>query len=246
VETYSVEAFMKASLFVSLAAVIACRAANPSVDDAAVGGNGNGGSNGGSGGGGGNDGGGGGNDGGGGGSDGGGGGSDGGGGGSDGGGGGSGGGSGDNGDLDLYRSGTRIKMRMATTPDGAKIFQGNYDSQRGEDCSFRFAADGVMRCLPEAALLRSDFFEDSDCTVPIALSSSCAPAPRYVSAPIAASCPFQAGGAIFDAVPASSSLFIKSGTTCAASGPVPGNATYRASGSEISPSVFQTATLTIE
>jgi hypothetical protein len=135
---------------------------------------------------------------------------------------------------------------MLTTPDGAKVFQGNYDSQRGEACSFQRARDGVMRCLPEAPVLRPDIFEDSLCTIPIALSSSCAPAPKYVSAPISVDCPFQAGGAIHDAVLASNSLFIKSGTNCVATAAFPGFANYRASGPEISPSSFQTATLTIE
>lgn len=46
-------------------------------------------------------------------------------------------------------SGTRIKMRVGETPDGAKMFLGWHDAERGENCSFRVAADGKTRCLPE-------------------------------------------------------------------------------------------------
>jgi hypothetical protein len=47
-----------------------------------------------------------------------------------------------------YVSGTRIKARVVTTPDGAKMFVGIYDNDLQTECSFSTAADGITRCLP--------------------------------------------------------------------------------------------------
>ncbi len=43
-----------------------------------------------------------------------------------------------------YRSGTRIKMKVLNTPDGAKVLQGWHDTQRNEECSLRLASDGAI------------------------------------------------------------------------------------------------------
>ena len=83
-----------------------------------------------------------------------------------GGGGGNGGGGGGGGavQLDIYQSGTRIKMKVLTTADGAKSFQGWYDAQLQADCQFSTATDGQPRCVPVGAYVSPSFFGDSGCT----------------------------------------------------------------------------------
>lgn len=49
-------------------------------------------------------------------------------------------------------SGSRLKAKWLVAEDGARYFTFNwYDRERGHDCSFLLAADGVQRCLPPAA-----------------------------------------------------------------------------------------------
>lgn len=51
--------------------------------------------------------------------------------------------------LGIYESGSRIKMRVGRTPDGAVSFEGWYDTELDTVCYFGTAADGRRRCLPE-------------------------------------------------------------------------------------------------
>lgn len=60
-------------------------------------------------------------------------------------------------------SGSRLKARYASTPDGAKVFMGWYDSQLNEKCTFMLAEDGNMRCLPSASNASGEGFLDSQC-----------------------------------------------------------------------------------
>jgi len=46
------------------------------------------------------------------------------------------GGNGSGSGLDVTQSGSRIKARVLSTPDGAKAFDGWVDTQRNEDCAF--------------------------------------------------------------------------------------------------------------
>ena len=88
-------------------------------------------------------------------------------------------------DLDVNKSGTRIKMRVGTTPDGARTFLGWRDVQRNDDCYFQYAADGMQRCLPSNAASISSFFRDAGCTLPLGLVASAAcptpPVPKYAT-----------------------------------------------------------------
>lgn len=65
------------------------------------------------------------------------------------------------------RSGSRIKMRVLATPDGAKQFQGWHDTQLDVDCGFLVAADNQTRCLPTQRLLNLGYFADSSCMEPV-------------------------------------------------------------------------------
>src|SRR5262245_10400360 len=78
--------------------------------------------------------------------------------------------------LDIYQSGTRIKLRVGTTPDGAKTFLGWHDAQRSEHCNFYAAADGTRRCLPvfdqPSAALDASVFSDAQCTMQLARAAT--------------------------------------------------------------------------
>lgn len=144
-----------------------------------------------------------------------------------------------------YKSGSRIKMHMLTTPDGAKIFQGNFDAMRNEPCSFRIAADGVTRCLPTAAVYGA-YHADSACTVPaLTIIPSCSTAPKYLYR-YTDGCYSKFQVFSVNPIPLSGSLFGLSGTTCTQI-PVPsGQVAYGAAGPEIPPTSFQSATLAVE
>jgi len=81
--------------------------------------------------------------------------------------------------MDLYQSGTRIKAKTLTTPDGAKSFETWFDSQLGANCGPQQAADGQQRCLP-SGLFAGTYWSDSDCTQPLAMNYCTSPAPQFV------------------------------------------------------------------
>jgi hypothetical protein len=87
-------------------------------------------------------------------------------------------------------SGTRLKRRYWVGEDGSREPVGEpmypdyggaawyspadfswYDSERDENCRFRVAADGVVRCLPASVEMGSAFADD-ECTVPIIVVST--------------------------------------------------------------------------
>jgi len=75
--------------------------------------------------------------------------------------------------LALYQSGSRMKLIVGTTPDGAKDFRGWWDSSLKERCSFQAAPDGKVRCLP-AMLPATPYFADVGCTKPV-VGGNCTP-----------------------------------------------------------------------
>jgi hypothetical protein len=154
---------------------------------------------------------------------------------------------GGDGGIDVNQSGTRIKMKVLKTPDGAKVFSNSYDTQRNEDCVFGVAGDGVMRCLPyqSVAYDYGSYFSDAACTQPVALSYSSCAAPSYILVRGAA-CPYgMTATRVYTVGAAHASFYTKSGTTC--SGPTT-VATYTlySYGAEVAPSSFQSATTSIE
>ncbi len=71
-----------------------------------------------------------------------------------------------------YVSGTRIKARVQSTPDGAKAFAGFYDSTLATPCTFNRAADDAVRCLPANVAYTGTYWGDSGCTTLIAYSTT--------------------------------------------------------------------------
>jgi hypothetical protein len=151
------------------------------------------------------------------------------------------------GQLDIYQSGSRIKMNVLSTPDGAKVFMGSRDTMLNIDCSFVPAADGVTRCLPAfsnpIAFTPNPYFGDSACTIPVAQMTGCT-TPTHVLQYPAPACP-SGGYRVFSVGAKYATAFVKSGTTCTAFTSSP-SVTYYALGSEISPATFQSAALDVE
>lgn len=62
-------------------------------------------------------------------------------------------------------SGERLRARYLQADDGTRQWLGWYDIERGENCSFRIAEDGVERCLPEVnADIAPNAYSDPNCT----------------------------------------------------------------------------------
>lgn len=66
-------------------------------------------------------------------------------------------------------SGSRLKVRVLTSADGLRTFHGLYDSRLRVNCSERTTTDGVVRCVPEGALVTS-WYLDSQCRYSVAAS----------------------------------------------------------------------------
>ena len=45
-------------------------------------------------------------------------------------------------------AGSRLKVRYYVGSDGSEQANGFFDSSRNENCSYRVASDGAVRCLP--------------------------------------------------------------------------------------------------
>ncbi len=143
-----------------------------------------------------------------------------------------------------YKSGSRIKMRMLTTPDGAKIFQGNYDVMLDTPCTFREASDGVTRCLPTAGA-SSNYFANNTCTV-MATFAGCGSVPRYLLKFSSDNCSFKAEVYAVSPTPLTGPVYSLSGTSCQQSAGLPGFTAHSVVGAELPPTMFQSATLGVE
>lgn len=165
------------------------------------------------------------------------------------GGGGSGSGSGGGGTVEgINRSGTRIKMKVMSTPDGAKVLNGWHDAMLAVDCYFWPAADGMTRCLPVTTAYKTSntYFADAACTISVALGPGCsAPAPKYIiEYPDSQTC--NTGRYRVFAVGAKyTTAYVKSGTSCTATSSSPTYAFY-ALGAEVPATTFQSATSSVE
>jgi hypothetical protein len=91
--------------------------------------------------------------------------------------------------FDPYVTGTRLQPVVLEGSDGSRQFTGWFDTMRGEDCAFRLASDGTMRCLPAAAPASTKYFavNAGECNRPVVLVPSCAMTderPKYAAMPV--------------------------------------------------------------
>lgn len=144
-----------------------------------------------------------------------------------------------------YASGSRLKARKLTGADGSEQYIGWYDSERGENCSFRVAADGVTRCLPEAR--EANYWLDSSCTMtPVYKAVKgggaklCGELPPYISVtdPCSGATTIYTGNVQLNA---QSPIFVK-GDTCSDFGTAGSNGISFQVGAEVAPESFAAAT----
>ncbi len=85
-------------------------------------------------------------------------------------------------DATPHVSGERLRGRYAVSDEGDCAWLGWYDRVRGEACSFRLAADGAWRCLPDAAVTASAAYTDEACSQPLFFfpEQSCAASATHV------------------------------------------------------------------
>ena len=152
-------------------------------------------------------------------------------------------------DLDVNKSGTRLKMRVGTTPDGARAFLGWRDTLRNDDCFFQYAADGAQRCLPSGATIGA-FFRDAGCTQALGFVSLGAcpsvPQPKYATKYDALCAAANRYGQRIYPVTGihTGAIFTGSPTGCSAT-TIPGYVFYTL-GTEVPPTDFAAATETLE
>lgn len=80
-----------------------------------------------------------------------------------------------------YQSGSRIRARTLSTPDGARQFLGWWDMELGIACGFSDSGDGITRCLPQDVMWAFYDYADAGCTQLLASRTSCAePVPPFI------------------------------------------------------------------
>lgn len=68
----------------------------------------------------------------------------------------------------LHISGSRLRARVTDAGGGARRFDGWYDTVLQSPCTFRFAEDGVRRCIPMGDSTNYlPAYADADCTMPV-------------------------------------------------------------------------------
>jgi hypothetical protein len=85
--------------------------------------------------------------------------------------------------LELIKSGARLRARLGRTSDGAQGFLGWYDQQLGAPCVMGPATDGKLRCVP--GTYGTLYYSDARCQTAIVLLPGClpgAPLPPMVQA----------------------------------------------------------------
>lgn len=137
--------------------------------------------------------------------------------------------------------GSRLKPKYWLGDDGAKQYMVGswFDSTRNEDCSFALAADGKMRCLPQA--MDFGYYSDVGCNTPMIMTQgSCAP-PKYGISVSDADCGFDPSKAHVYSVGTAmtpTNIYAKSGAGCFAIGPAESGYSYYSVGAEIAPTEF--------
>lgn len=150
------------------------------------------------------------------------------------------------------KSGTRLKVRYYVAADGSEQASGFFDSTRKENCSFRRAADSVVRCLPDdASTIATNgvhFFSDAACTQRlIAVEHGCSVA--YVNDPTGpflsnngAQCAQTAVRILKVGQAFAGSVFYEFGGGCSSGTRLSSGTDYYGVGPEIPASSFQSAT----
>jgi len=132
--------------------------------------------------------------------------------------------------------GTRLRPQFVRG-ENLRLFRGWRDTARGEDCGFRTAADGVLRCLPGAAGLEA--FANDQCTEPALVVGVLAPCllPSHALVRVGAdACDSRLR--VLSLGPALAKVYAREpGGGCLEAGPPEGTLAFRA-GAELDPASF--------
>lgn len=148
------------------------------------------------------------------------------------------------------KDGTRLKARYLVGADGSRQWNyGWYDSQRGENCQFSLASDGMMRCVPinaNAPAPGSGYFADDACTQQLVSTSATGCANTPPSPKSAYRFGGACGGAAFQlfevgAAYNGANVYTKSGVNCTAQ-TAPAGFSFYYLGNEIPAASFVAAT----
>jgi hypothetical protein len=147
--------------------------------------------------------------------------------------------------LKHYRSGTRIKARVLTTPDGAKTLHGWRDTTLAIDCYFGTAADGVTRCIPNAPIDQGTYFSDAACTIPVVVSAIYAyGTPKYAGQYVSLDA-YPLRYRFYNVGAKVTPYYYKSTTACSVQAAQPSLEAYLRL-AEVPPTTFQSATEALE
>lgn len=120
----------------------------------------------------------------------------------------------------LVKNGTRLRNKYIVASDGTiTLGAGLIDTQRGEDCSFSLAEDGVLRCLPGEPniAITSVYYNNATCGGnPLAYSPNCESPKKYVQQGPSNCGSINRGNRILtlSEIPPPATLYSKSGSTC--------------------------------
>ncbi|HTM43496.1 MAG TPA: hypothetical protein VL137_01000 [Polyangiaceae bacterium] len=79
-----------------------------------------------------------------------------------------------------WLSGNRLRARVITDGNGASLFEGWHDEQLNLDCSFRFADDDKLHCLPIQWTAAQAVYSDGACTQRVAMVAKGEPAQPFI------------------------------------------------------------------
>lgn len=144
-------------------------------------------------------------------------------------------------------SGGRLHAEWVVGADGSRSFRTLTDLALGDECSFRYAADGRLRCLPADAEA-SDWFADASCTRRVAFVAKGSCAPRYAVRRDAFACPTRVHVLAVEGALAGRDVYVGAPENCApvSSFELRGLYDLYALGAEIAPSSFVAGTLETE
>jgi len=136
----------------------------------------------------------------------------------------------------------RVRSIDLVAPGGEAYPSRLHDAARGEDCSFRVAGDGALRCLP-ASTMSTQYFADAACTDRVASrfdQGGCATIPSTALLVDEATCPPRARVHAVGAARSLTRVHVKLDGTCYAL--TPSFTTFYTLGAEVPPGDFVSAT----
>jgi hypothetical protein len=141
-------------------------------------------------------------------------------------------------------SGSRLEAEWVVGADGSRAFRSLRDVELDDECSFRYAADGRLRCLPADAEV-ADLYADASCTTRLALVATGSCAPRFATMRDRFACPTRVHVFAVEGTLETSDVYVGTPGNCAPISTFELRGLYDlyALGAEVPPSSFVAGTL---